>query len=913
MTVILKVTAPNRSTGTNKTWYLSPSTEVPVDDSEAGGSGNPTIPVINSVGRIEGAISRTILHEAQGISSSTQGEVSVTLQNDPAGTEGPLDEWDDYVLDDAVVKLYIDGSVVWTGAHRGEPLFSRTTNGGGTVTSVLAKPSGPDIQLMRLAGVSSCPRALTNTNQIATAPANIGYDVTEWTIFLHYNETVGGRIMGRFNSGGPGWQFLVFHASSNVLRVRIDDASGSNNFDFTPPVGRPFHQLAISLSSSGLVIVLDGQVSTFAGFVGVFDSSDTMRLGGLDTGIASEFRSWGWVFVDRAMTESEMKSATLSSLEDEPALVSLWRGDDGAGSTIVDSGPLGNDATISGVENTDWEWAPADSGEPEQEGDLVPEIWGHGRQFPLTRIDEARNRFIASRNPLDASDGTVREGGEPVVPDEITATGIVDLSGTPSKPATLDTKAPFTFNEPIEDMLGDVWPEITLHAEDISEASEMGGSDGGVIYVTQEGSVTEVLTDYLLRLGAWWDLHPDGSLTAGHLVIPTSTPPRHSTYIQGHWRADTGTDIAGGATMSGWFYLRDAGNFAGGEDFFGVKTNLASDNFWIGLRNASGNPHKSLTAQMVYKFNGSRLSIPQSVIRNTWHFFALRVTDNAGSADITLDIGPLGGALKQGTLSTSESSTVNTRAFGSASRLRSTSDFAFFDSVLSDSDVGDLYTLSTNPEDHVDNVWHAKLSAATQAGSDWFSPIDVGSGTIEMHADSVYALAAETPTVQPVREIDLRLHDGAEMQLDRIPAASKVTTRYSKAHQILTESDLTATITDSERQGVLREWLAATDFNDLQAGERELAITVDSPLEFTQSSYAIFLARFIADLFSGDLYLSRITGIPRDVIGLPPHSEARIMDADGRRWSMVVFSRATSNVFDLSGSGDLFGLVRQDP
>lgn len=906
MAVILAQSSTHRTTGDSRIWYLS---DIPALDSEtATGTGLPTIAALTQAGQLSSSISETEWHRAQGVQSTTQSDVSITYTNDTAGSSGgPLDEWRDYTFNEHDSILYVDGDIIWRGTHRGEPSFSNSLQSR-TVTSVLARPRGPQIILRKWAGIPTGVERLTAATSAATAPTNTAYDTSEFTVVAHWRGGLRGRAIERRNVS---FQFTItYSVATSTLTCLYSPSGGGSNvviYNSTFPLAAPFHWAAMSVSTEKALFVVDGVV------LGSVDSPATpfvatgtsIGLGGAASGFTNT--TSGHAFLSRAMSEEELLSLDYSSLALDTATESIWRGDDGTGSTITDYGPLANHATISGTAGVDWQWVAADSGDPELAGQLIPELYGHQRLTPARQIDQSRSRHVIARNPLDISTATVREGGVSITPTTITSTGVIDLSGSPTKPVTVDTEnTAFAPTSVIQQFLDGQWPTSTRDEVSMNEAFGTSLYQGqGGIYVTQESSVEQILTDSVRGLGGWWDIYnDDGRLAFGFLTQPAPAAPLER-YLQAGGIATNAPLNFPEGSVTGWVLCRSQS----------VQTWTYSD---LSIRITPGTSNEA--GQQTLNFSIIVTASPHisttvvtNIPRNVWVFFGIRSeSDGVGGTDYTIYVRPTG----ESAITLVESQPFFSPAVGplakfTGGRLCSWQDVAYYDTLLSTTDFDNLFAQSETPAS-LNATWHAPLSTATlhSGGNGWISDtaIPAESGAIDLFGyDGLFADPA--PITQPEAHYDLRVMPDAKFQFEHTTSISAVNVSYDNGPGALSNTDLGALVSSADRPNLQTEWFKVSVSNSLEEGEVDKSHDVESLVGTRPAALAV--GRVIADTNKGSLYLVEVTGLPRSAASLTPHAEILLTDREGAQWTVRVVRRLTNNPLNPDTSGTILGLGRK--
>lgn len=878
----------NRVTGASVAWYIS---DRPVLDSEAGGPGNPAIAALTAVGQISGSISRTPWHEAQGVTDAQQSELTISYDNSPAGSAGgPLDDMQDQVLDRQVAEIYLDGTVVWRGEHQGEPQFTSGTDGQWTVTSVLAPPRGPSVRLLPWLGVTTGIKSITAITGRASVPSNTAYDVTEFTVFGAWKGDLRGNLIRR----GPGvtnTQIRAFwnSVSGNITIVyRTPAGVQVVLYDDVEPEDAPYHWALVSISPDVAFAVIDGVVvgSVTSPAAPAVGTGFNISLGGNDSGHTSTTFAWG--FLDRGLSKGEATALDLTTILDDAALVSLWRGDDGAGSTVVDSGPLGNDASISGTVNVDWEWAPADAGDPSQAGTLIPEVYGNQRLVPLPLIDHGRNRHAYARRANKTTTTLqVREGGVSISHTEDT-NGVLDLTGSASKPVTVDRTGGFPTDRPseaLEDFLDQHWP-IT-RASSFTEAFNTSLVGEAGFRVTAETEAAAVLQEALHGLGSWYEVARDGRLEAS-MLVPPAPSYLFNEYLQSGGTATAGPTMTAG-TVTGWILPRVSRV---------VEIRLGSSKK---IRVEPGTDDERAQGVLNLSYHdseGSQGSFVGKIVVGSWLFFGVSiVARGGGGSDITLSYSQ-GGAITQKTFSSNQDPGFGGAAFPDfdGGRLASVADLQVYAggtlSAAILTEIRDTGSSTGTPQ------WRSQLRLATWNGTRWTAPVQNGSGVVNLTTDPANIN-------QPEADYEMERFPEGAVDVQRQRSLSSVLVAYDRGPGALSTSELGASVVASERAGLQLEWKTRPAGFEQAPGERLRELRVESVSR--QAAAAAMVGRAVAAMSSGSVYMVRVTGIPREAMNLTPHAEVRVTETTGRVLRVRAVTRGTSNVLDPLASGFIVG------
>lgn len=154
---------------------------------------------------------------------------------------------------------------------------------------------------------------------------------------------------------------------------------------------------------------------------------------------------FGSVLYAGYLSPDEARAATATRINgDETGVVGWWPFDDGSGSVLTDYSVNANHAALSGVENTDWEWAATDLGMPELAGVEMPIPLGFAFNIPMPVHDTIRERGTWNDAVPSLGDsvalGDVKARGVVLSPTD-EGNGVVQFTaGEPAEPVTFDTE-----------------------------------------------------------------------------------------------------------------------------------------------------------------------------------------------------------------------------------------------------------------------------------------------------------------------------------------------------------------------------------------------------------------------------------------------------------------------------------------
>lgn len=371
---------------------------------------------------------------AVGLPASIAGQevLPVKLQNDPTapGGDGPLDFLRDRSLSGRAITVYAGApdepfanyEAVTSGVMEREPIFN-----GNVVELRIKSPLARldvDLDVGTYVGEPGALRILTTTGQAASAD-NAAHHLASFTLagrFRHPAVGANSPVLTRRQTVGTNsnWNvFLMgsgFGASAGFLRLQasVGGVAAALAFNSTARYDDDeFHVWVIARSSAHAYIMVDGEVVAEITSPG----SPDQPTAGVIQGIT--FNGPGEILDHRIFNHyiapDEMRAAMAVRAEGtEEGLVGLWRGNDNVGNTLTDYSSTAAHATISGVENTAFEWVSSDLGTAELAGRSMPVIVGSVFNAPGDLVDPVRERWRVNDRPVvDAwLAKTVRDEGE---------------------------------------------------------------------------------------------------------------------------------------------------------------------------------------------------------------------------------------------------------------------------------------------------------------------------------------------------------------------------------------------------------------------------------------------------------------------------------------------------------------------
>lgn len=423
-------------------------------------------PLVLDAGTVDEALSEDVLFS--GLASPSLG--TVRLSNTPTGptVAGPLDSLIglSFAGRDIVVKggekgaAYSTFQVARTAKVSGEPQFLP----GEVVFDRLSVMERLNVPLIvdRYVGIPHC------VNRLISGNAEVAWDAAYSLTSL----TVGGRFRISATTGNFQFIYLAFDAATYLSLAMHPTGASAGKIRATARVG-------------GVETVFHTSPDTYAddlwhtAVFGILDQTTSYLM--IDNEVVSTYtpaasiepHGGGVIWIAQTMvgsfldvrtyntylTPDEARSVFAARIEgDETGVVGSWRCDDNSGPTINDYSATANDATLAGVENTDYRWDPSDLGEPQLAG--LPMSVAHGQVYnaPLTLTDSARERYRYSDRRAPSSPTFVGkdQGSVLTLTTDYTLpdAGVVDKVAQADEPMSFDFSVPDSTEDMIASPLG---------------------------------------------------------------------------------------------------------------------------------------------------------------------------------------------------------------------------------------------------------------------------------------------------------------------------------------------------------------------------------------------------------------------------------------------------------------------------
>lgn len=478
----------------------------------------------------------------------------VVLDNVPAGEniEGPYDLLSaftfagrDYTLyGGAANAAFSTFEVVASGRFHGEPQIS-ATEARFNLQSPMEMLNVP-LRVNRYVGIPTAIKWLTSSGG-AVAPHIADYDLTSFTLisrirmpseptslatlWLKQISSADRNFYGALNTLG-GIDCYASIAGVNTLIVSSDDnwADGADHIVVWSLSDKSESYLMIGGVVVGLQTALADSVDT--------QTADVLFGHNLINGLSFDVRIY-----NHYMTPDEARAVTGTRIDgDETGVVAYWTGDDGSGSIATDYSANANHAALSGVENTDYEWAPTDLGMSEQAGQAMPIAHGIIANAPADLVDSVLERYRiddgVSNTLALLSSLIVRSKGAPLAtPADYTSegSGVLQMTGSQDEPVTFAYPDPSEAGASYADLLAEYivrrggFDAADLSSDALDELRMILPFDSGWFLGGQQGQQSALLSadvqEILAGGGAHLRLGPTGLLTPGYVLAPISPGP----------------------------------------------------------------------------------------------------------------------------------------------------------------------------------------------------------------------------------------------------------------------------------------------------------------------------------------------------------------------------------------------------
>lgn len=243
--------------------------------------------------------------------------------------------------------------------------------------------------------------------------------------------------------------------------------------------------------------------------------------------------------IEQYVTEDEALARFASRREPDFLTLSMHRCDDNAGSTVTDYATLANHGTLQGVDAVDRIWAPTYLGTPELAGVSMPLSGGVLFHAPTQSSDLARGIFrYNDRSPSTGAEVQVRSRGDILIgggtdyTEPAEGQGTIDAVAAIDQPVThgliVDTPESPTLHVAYwlqsELIARQAATPSTLDTESFLGLRQSLPFKGGFQYA-EPPTVSTFLSEHLGPLGSHFRESRDGRITAGIVAPPINPGP----------------------------------------------------------------------------------------------------------------------------------------------------------------------------------------------------------------------------------------------------------------------------------------------------------------------------------------------------------------------------------------------------
>lgn len=907
--VTVEIDSALRSDGTLRTWYFSThmrstgSTETPA---------NTTFDPFLIPGGVLGPLSQSLTEDVMfsGLATNNPGTLTL-LQANPV--PDALSEMNDYVFAgyQARIKigrasdLYAAFEIYRTVTISIDPSVQLTDSGLQAtfpLQSALKRMIEENLIIKRHVGIPHCVKALTNTFTYSI-PSNAAYDVKSFTVMIRF------RPQSDFGGTGAGVGFLArrFAAATNrqfqVSHFHSTRATNPGKIQVDTSVAGVSKTLWLSpaavLDGNWHVLILGVQDKTTAYVIFdreiVAEVDETVLTGSVDTPA-------------QPITGSTLQNSSICDLRffnyyippelaisfsdvrgngDEIGCVGMWRFDDNAGGTANDYSATGNDATLTGTINTDYQWTYTDLGEPELAGSLYPLNVGNVLNAQAQLIDGVRERYRGNNdsnfwfqpggilNLTVKSQGTVLTGGgvDYTTPSS-GGDGVFNTTLEEAEPITYDLVSSGT----IEYLFFPPYVAFDL----LSNRTRIAGADilnvtpllilcpwPSGYYTNTESTAQKALADILGQSGMHYREDNDGSIYFDMFLPPTGYGPYGEPCLdlrggQGN-RIEWGdiADITGSLTICSWVRLQVLDQTAynwglsepnQGSMFVVTKGGLPGNySVWFQAVGADAGKLKFRTA-------GTTLSTSIGVLGNDdWYFIATVFDDTANTSKIY--IGKFGESLVEvasGANTGSQSTNSNDLMVGDSG--------ARFPWLA----VHHLHIWDVAKNQSQLEALMAIPPVGNEANLRFYAPINEGNGDpVDLVSSTSGAISIADPLEPngalpqwcPKLVVDLDETPSVKLSdFHHTHPAVDITVKYNKNRHKMSNAEVDSGVSQNNRLTLTREGLdvrldETTDFKDRFKNGKK--IILDSPLTDLESAQK--LLRVMSDRFGPDNYVGTLT------------------------------------------------------
>lgn len=254
-----------------------------------------------------------------------------------------------------------------------------------------------------------------------------GSFTVEFTLYIEANPPAEATILGRGSASVDGWG-IILTTSGEVRFKTYQSGAIQSTLSNAITLSRRTH-VAVVRSGSTCTIYLDGVAAVASAGTHINPTTATRNLyGGRNnagtvfySGFLDELRIWNSALsVD--VINSRM-NRQLTAAEVTSGLVGYWKLDEGSGTNCNDESATGADGTLS----SSTAWKPSLQGGEENEGQVLPEVWGPRYGVPGVLVDVATRVYQVHSGPIQSIVG-VYEGGSALTLDPSPGTTYTSLA-----------------------------------------------------------------------------------------------------------------------------------------------------------------------------------------------------------------------------------------------------------------------------------------------------------------------------------------------------------------------------------------------------------------------------------------------------------------------------------------------------
>lgn len=389
---------------------------------------------------------------------------------------------------------------------------------------------------------------------IITIPAAARYQVSDFTVFHRFlidNAPAStSRLSGiETSSTARQWRVDIGTDGRLTLTASVSGVAGAVTLTTAGSVVGGWGWYAVVLDPmhmEALLITEDEELRQSLG------AASAAPLANFMAGYGAGHYQLDLRFYAAALSCEQVRAVASQRDDANPAIVGLWRMDDGPGSAVVtDYAPTPNNGAIAGVENVNYFWVQSDLGEPQSAGKLMDVTEGLVFNAPAGLRGSAphlRYGFSDGPAPLDPGSGNpewvvsvVKAQGAPLAtPADYSlpttpAGGTIELvSGGSSEPITVDTGNgvavyPGTLIggllAGIGERRGNIDPDLDTDREMWSGLRSLYPWQAGIHWAGTAPALSDVWAEGLAGIGAHLRSDRAGRAVPGALLPPINPGP----------------------------------------------------------------------------------------------------------------------------------------------------------------------------------------------------------------------------------------------------------------------------------------------------------------------------------------------------------------------------------------------------